>query len=54
MRLPSTQRGRSAPARRSAKTQVFWEFEGLLSLVSELGVKGSSFEGLLLSLERAE
>lgn len=35
---------------RSAKTQVFWEFEGLLSLASELGIKGSSFKGRLWSL----
>jgi len=39
---------------RSAKTQVFSEFEGLLSLVSELDIRGSSFEGRLWSLAWAK
>lgn len=37
--------GEAAPVLRSAGTQVCWEFEGLLILVSELGIKGSNFEG---------
>lgn len=49
MRLQHTER-EVAPALRSVGFQFFWESECLLSLVSELGIKGSSFEGRLWSL----
>lgn len=35
----------AAPVLRSVGTQVCWEFEGLMNFVSELGIKGSNFEG---------
>ena len=54
-RCPSTLLQYPSPlGLRSAGTQVCWEFEGLMNLVSELGITGSSSEGCLESLAWVE
>lgn len=52
--IPQHTEGQAAPVSRSAGTQICWEFKGLTILVSELGIKGSNFEGCLWSLEWVE